>query len=102
MRVRVWIGGAEGPAHDFELVDAPRVGDHVSVSVGGRLEEGIVTRVSWQLQAIEPLEGDVPFDRDPLGSVSMVHVICHPTAALVTLDRPRAEVVGAEARPAGV
>ena len=47
MRVRVWIRGAEGPSHDFELVDAPRVGERVVISlVGGGSQEGIVADVS--------------------------------------------------------
>ncbi len=69
MRVRVWIAGAEGPSRDFELVEAPRLGECISISVGGRFEEGIVTSVIWQLVGIE---------RTGSGSVTVVHVICHP------------------------
>jgi hypothetical protein len=77
MRVRVWIAGAEGPSRDFELVEAPRVGERISVSVAGRIEEGVVTSVTWNLVAIER-SGDFVLD-DPVGSVALVHVICGPS-----------------------
>ena len=78
MRVRVWISGAEGPSYDFELVDAPRVGERVVVGVGAESEEGIVAAVTWQLQAIEAPAGDMLLAVEPLGAVTMVHVICRP------------------------
>ena len=48
MRVRVWIAGTDGPCRDFELAAVPRVGDCISISAAGRLEEGIVASVTWQ------------------------------------------------------
>lgn len=79
MRVRVWISGAEGPSRDFELAETPRLGECVSISVGGRLEEGIVTSIIWQLVGVEET-GDLSPGFDPVGSVTMVHVICKPSA----------------------
>jgi hypothetical protein len=46
MRVRVWICGAEGPSRDFELAETPRSGECISISVGGRFEEGTLTGTS--------------------------------------------------------
>lgn len=82
MRVRVWVHGAEGPAHDFELVDAPRVGDRVSVMLGNETEDGVVASVSWQLQAIEPPANDLAITAEPVGTVAIVHVICRPATRL--------------------
>lgn len=76
MRVRVWISGAEGPSRDFELVEAPRVGDCISISTGGRFEEGIVTSVVWQLVGVESTSSDLTLGFEPVGSVTMVHIIC--------------------------
>ena len=81
MRVRVWIAGAEGPSRDFELAEAPRVGECISISLAGRLEEGIVTSVTWQLVGIEGSPGALMLGVDPVGSVTLVHVICRPTTA---------------------
>jgi len=92
MRVRVWIAGAEGPSHDFELLSAPRVSERISIAIGGQTEEGIVTSVSWHLQGMERSEGDLALDGEPTGSVSMVHVICSPTAEVVRLHHAAAEV----------
>lgn len=78
MRVRVWISGADGASHDFELVAAPRIGERVVVGVGTEHQEGIVTAVTWQLQAIDLPAGDMPLAADPLGAVTLVHVICRP------------------------
>ncbi len=78
MRVKVWIDGAEGPCRDFELVEAPRLGERISIAVGDRFEEGIVTSVIWQLVGIERSVNDLPFGIEPVGSVTVVHVICHP------------------------
>lgn len=80
MRVRVWISGADGPSHDFELVEAPRVGERIVVGVGSATEEGIVSAVTWHLQAIEPAAGDLPLAVEPLGAVTLVHVICRPAS----------------------
>jgi hypothetical protein len=77
VRVRVWISGADGPSHDFELVEAPRLGDHISINIAGETEEGFVARVSWHLQAIERTD-DLSLDSEPVGAVTMVHVICGP------------------------
>jgi len=81
MRVRVWISGAEGPSRDFELAETPRPGECISISVGGRLEEGIVTSVIWQLVGVEQSPAELALGFDPVGSVTMVHVICKPSAA---------------------
>ena len=81
MRIRVWISGAEGPSRDFELAEAPRVGECISISLAGRLEEGIVTSVTWQLVGIEGSPGALMLGVDPVGSVTLVHVICRPTTA---------------------
>jgi hypothetical protein len=81
MRVRVWIAGAEGPSRDFELVEAPRVGECISISIGGRFEEGIVTSVIWQLVGIERTGNDLTLGVEPVGSVTLVHIICHPPKA---------------------
>ncbi|QUD90604.1 hypothetical protein [Phenylobacterium montanum] len=78
MRVRVWISGADGPSHDFELAEAPRLGECISISIGGRFEEGVVTSVMWQLVAVEPTANDMSLGIEPVGSVTMVHVICQP------------------------
>jgi hypothetical protein len=92
MRVRVWIAGAEGPSHDFELLSAPRVSERISIAIGGQTEEGVVSSVSWQLQGMERSEGDLALDGEPTGSVSIVHVICSPTAEVVQLHHAAAEV----------
>jgi hypothetical protein len=78
MRVRVWIEGAEGPSRDFELAEMPRVGEAISISVAGHLEEGVVTSVTWQLVAIERSSSDLTTGIEPVGSVTLVHVICQP------------------------
>ena len=80
MRVRVWISGAEGPSRDFELAEAPRVGERISISIGGRFEDGVVTSVVWQLVGVDPTPSDLPLGFEPVGSVTMLHVICQPTA----------------------
>jgi hypothetical protein len=95
MRVRVWIAGAEGPSRDFELVDAPRVGDGISISVAGRLEEGIVTSVAWQLVGIEPSGNDLALGVEPVGSVTLVHVICRPPKDEPARLNERADAEGA-------
>ncbi len=92
MRVRVWIAGAEGPSHDFDLLGAPRVGERVSISVGGHVEEGIVASVSWHLQGMERTSGDLALEGEPTGSVSMVHVVCNPTAEVVKINFEHAEL----------
>ena len=80
MKVRVWINGAEGAFYDFEMVESPRAGDRISIAVGGESAEGIVASVSWHLQAIEKMAGDLALDGDPAGSVTIVHVVCEPTS----------------------
>ena len=91
MRVRVWIRGAEGPAHDFEMVEAPRTGEHISVSVAGHNEEGLVRRVTWQLQGIERAADDLAIEGEPMGSVTIVHVVCTPNPRDTTPNEATAE-----------
>ena len=78
MKVRVWISGEDGLSHDFELLDAPRVGEQVSITFPDRTEDGVVTSVAWHLQGIERATSDLSTDGEPLGSVAMVHVVCSP------------------------
>jgi hypothetical protein len=100
LRVRVWISGAEGPSHDFELVEAPRVGERVVVGVGAETEEGIVTAVTWQLQAIDLPTGDLPLAVEPLGAVTMVHVICRPVGTPEQIAAASAEIDAGALGPA--
>ena len=92
MRVRVWIHGANGPSHDFELVDAPRAGDRIAISVAGEVEEGTVASVSWQLQGIERTGDDLAIEGEPVGTVTMVHVICTAAADVLRMSADHAEV----------
>jgi hypothetical protein len=92
MRVRVWINGSEGPSYDFELVDAPRIGDRIAIAVGGDSLEGVVSDVSWHLQAIEKMEGDLALEGEPIGSVTAVHVVCDTPSAAFRQSRAAAEV----------
>ena len=85
MRVRVWISGSEGPSHDFELLSAPRQGERISIASGGHIEEGVVIAVSWQLQAIDGAGGDLGLQGETMGSVTLVHVICSPSAEVVRM-----------------
>ena len=96
MRVRVWIAGAEGPSRDFELAEAPRVGDCISIAVGGRLEDGIVSSVTWQLVAIERSANELSLGIEPVGSVTLVHVICQPpkSGRFVSADSVAKESTG--------
>lgn len=82
MRVRVWIQGADGPSRDFELVEAPRVGERISITHGSHSEDGVVETVTWNLQAIEAASG-LSLEADPVGTVSIVHVICRPIAEVI-------------------
>lgn len=91
MRVRVWIDGEEGPSHDFELLNAPRTGERVSIALGGHIQEGIVANVSWHLQGVERSQGELSFEGEPNGSVTIVHVACSPTAEVVRLHPEVAE-----------
>jgi len=92
MRVRVWIAGPEGPSHDFELLDPPRVGERVTVAVAGESAEGIVTSVAWQLQGIERTDGDLSLEGEPVGSVTLVHVICDAKSETFKLAGAEASV----------
>jgi len=94
MKVRVWISGPDGPSHDFELLDAPRIGDRVSISVDDQVEDGLVADVTWQLQAFASVSGSL--EAEPAGSVTVVHVICSPRAK--DLSANEAEVALAEPR----
>jgi len=91
MRVRVWIRGAEGPAHDFETSEAPRLGERIIVSLAGHNEEGLVRNVTWQLQGIERAQGDLAIDGEPVGAVTVVHVICAPYPGETTPNEASAE-----------
>ena len=46
--------------------------------MAGRFEEGIVSSVIWQLVGIERSETDLVVGVEPVGSVTLVHVICRP------------------------
>ena len=96
MKVRVWISGEEGPSHDFELLDAPRVGEQVTIALSDHSEDGIVTSVSWHLQGIERSGEALSIEGEPLGSVAVVHVVCRPKPHGLTLAYERAEVDTAE------
>lgn len=86
MRVRVWIRGPDGPSHDFELVTAPQLGERIVINSGGRLEEGIVEAVTWQLQAVDASPAEIALEGEPPGSVSLVQVVCHPSATVLRGD----------------
>jgi len=92
MKVRVWISGPEGPSHDFELLDPPRVGERVTIAVAGESIEGVVASVAWQLQGIERTEGDLSLEGEPAGSVTLVHVICDPRSEAFKMAAAGAEV----------
>jgi hypothetical protein len=89
MRVRVWIDGPDGPSRDFELISAPRVGDRISISHAGELQEGVVAIVDWHLQAVDAAGSDMLLEGEPPGSVSLVQVICRRE------ERPRAAAFSA-------
>ncbi len=91
MRVRVWIRGAEGPSHDFELLDAPRIGERISISLTDHTEEGFVRGVTWQLQGIERAQDGLALDVEPAGSVAIVHVVCGPAPGEAMLHEAAAE-----------
>ncbi len=90
MRVRIWINGDDGPSHDFELPEPPRVGERVSIAIGGATEDGIVMSVTWRLQGVARAEGDLSLEGEPIGSVSVVHVVCGSTAQVIAFH-PSAE-----------
>jgi hypothetical protein len=90
MRVRIWINGDDGPSHDFELPDPPRIGERISIAIAGQSEEGMVMSVTWRLQGVARTEGDLSLEGEPIGSVSVVHVVCGSTAEIVALH-PSAE-----------
>jgi hypothetical protein len=85
MRVRIWINGDHGPSHDFELVDPPRVGERIAIAIGADTEEGLVTSVTWRLQGVARAAGDLSLDGEPIGSVTVVHVVCGASAQIVAL-----------------
>ena len=100
MRVRVWISGADGPSRDFELVDAPRVGEHISISVGGHIEDGVVLSVSWHLVGIEYPAASLALAGEPVGSVAFVHVVCGPpTFEALKAVREQEDKVAAQKSP---
>ena len=101
MRVRIWIDGPEGPSHDFELLEAPRLGEHVSIASDGKVLEGLVTTVRWQLRAIDHAvasASDLTLGAEPAGSVVLVNVICAPRGEVVKAAFAREEI---EANDAG-
>lgn len=94
MRVRVWIAGEDGPSRDFELATAPRVGDGISISLGDHFEEGVVTSVLWQLVGIDRAANELVLGVEPVGSVTMVHVICQaPKQGAVLLGAQTAKTL---------
>jgi hypothetical protein len=98
MKVRVWISGEDGPSHDFELLDAPRVGEQVTIAFADRTEDGVVMSVAWRLQGIERADSDLSIDGEPLESVSIVHVVCSPKTEGLKVGAASAAVDPAEAR----
>lgn len=90
MRVRIWIAGMDGPSRDFELVSPPRVGEGISISTERGIEDGIVANVMWQLGAIDRTGNAVTLGIEPVGSVTMVHVICRPPGPQQSLLRDQA------------
>lgn len=66
MRVRIWIKGADGPSRDFDLLSTPKVGEWISISHTGATDEGVVTAVTWQLQAIDANGPDLGLDAEPI------------------------------------
>jgi hypothetical protein len=60
------------------MLSAPRLGERVTVTISGDVADGIVTAVTWQLQGIERQGPDLSIEGEPLGSVSLVHVMCRP------------------------
>ena len=84
MKVRVWIAGADGPSRDFELLTAPCAGQRISITMAGKVEEGVVTNVTWHLQAIETAQNEIAIEGEPMGSVSLVHVICRPASEVLS------------------
>ena len=92
MKVRVWIKGPDGPSFDFELLTAPRMGDRISVSLGSSIEEGIVEDITWQLRAAETQAGELSIEGEPVGAVSLVHVICRAAGEVLKADFAREEV----------
>ena len=93
MRVRVWIEGPEGPSHDFELLEAPRVGERISIACDGKVLEGVVQSVAWRLRAIDrgAPSSDLTLGAEPAGSVTLVHVICAPQAEVIRAAFARVE-----------
>ena len=90
MRVRVWISGDDGPSHDFELLEAPRIGERVNITIDGQAEEGVVASVSWHLQGVERAAGELALEGEPVGSVTLVHVVCNRTAEVIHANFERA------------
>ena len=97
MRVRVWINGAEGQSYDFELVEAPRIGERIAIAVGAETLDGVVSDVSWHLQGIEKMEGDLALEGEPVGSVTAVHIVCDTPSDAFKRARTAAEVDAAQA-----
>ena len=79
----MWIQGADGPSYDFELVTTPRIGERIAIAHAGQVEEGVVDAVTWQLQAIEASGAEIALEGEPPGSVSLVQVICRPSAEVI-------------------
>lgn len=92
MRVRVWISGEDGPAHDFELPAPPGLGERISIALGRDNEEGTVISVSWHLQGVERVDDDLSMEGEPVGSVTIVHVVCSGSADVRRLAAAAAEV----------
>jgi hypothetical protein len=58
------------------------VGERISITHGSHSEDGVVETVTWNLQAIEAASG-LSLEADPVGTVSIVHVICRPIAEVI-------------------
>ena len=56
----------------------------MSISVGDKVEDGVVADVTWQLQAFASSSGSL--EAEPPGSVTVVHVICYPRTEKLRAD----------------
>jgi hypothetical protein len=66
------------------------VGEGISISTERGIEDGIVANVMWQLAAIDRSGNALTLGVEPVGSVTMVHVICRPPNPQQSLLRNQA------------